>query len=125
VNEPWIEAYQANNIPWDFLADFMDRAYKTVRENENVLPGNNISMVVVHDAFQPLSNWKYWFTESKGAQWVNYGLDQHSYFAWPPYSEYENYDRIVAACSMKDSLAAAQEWIPTVSVPVPSTVQWY
>ncbi|GHJ84828.1 hypothetical protein NliqN6_1230 [Naganishia liquefaciens] len=113
VNEPWIEAYQANNIPWDFLADFMDRAYKTVREHENVIPGNNISMVVVHDAFQPLENWKYWFHESRGADWVNYGLDRHSYFAWPPYSEYQNYDRIVSACSMKNSLAAAQEWIPT------------
>lgn len=119
MNEPWIEAYQANNIPWDFLADFMDRAYNTVREHENVIPGNNISMVVVHDAFQPLENWRYWFHESKGAQWVNYGLDQHSYFAWPPYSEYQNYDRIESACSMKNSLAAAQEWIPTVSDSLP------
>lgn len=116
VNEPWIEAYQANNIPWDVLAEFMDRAYTTVREHEHVIAGQNVSMVIVHDAFQPLENWKYWFTESHGAQWINYGIDTHIYHAWPPAADYDNYGHIVSACGMKESLAAAQEWIPTVSI---------
>jgi hypothetical protein len=93
----------------------MDRAYTTVREHEHVIAGQNVSMVVVHDAFQPLDNWKYWFTESKGSEWINYGLDTHIYHAWPPAADYDNYGHIISACGMKDSLAAAQEWIPTVS----------
>lgn len=115
VNEPWIEAYQAGNIPWDFLADYMDRAYATVREHENVIAGNNVSMVVVHDAFQALDNWKYWFTESKGAQWVNYGIDTHLYHAWSPNADLDNYGHVAAACGTAQMLAATQEWIPTVS----------
>ncbi|KAJ9114663.1 hypothetical protein QFC22_005539 [Naganishia vaughanmartiniae] len=113
VNEPWIESYQANNIPWDFLADFMDRAYTTVREHENVIAGKTVSMVIVHDAFQALDNWKYWFTESKGSQWVNYGIDTHLYHAWSPNADLDNYGHVVAACGTADMLAAAQEWIPT------------
>ncbi|KAJ9111411.1 hypothetical protein QFC19_001180 [Naganishia cerealis] len=111
VNEPWIEAYQADNIPWEFLADFMDRAYTTVRKHENVIAGNNVSMVIVHDAFQALDNWKYWFTESFGSVWTNYGIDTHLYRAWE--SSRTNYEHIASACAMKDTLAAAQEWIPT------------
>ncbi|KAJ9104467.1 hypothetical protein QFC21_001962 [Naganishia friedmannii] len=113
VNEPWIESYQAGNIPWNFLADFMDRAYTTVREHENVIAGNTVSMVIVHDAFQALDNWKYWFTESKGAQWVNYGIDTHLYHAWSPNADLDNYGHVVAACGTANMLAAAQEWIPT------------
>ena len=39
-------------MTFDFYADFLMKAYGTIRSSENIIEGQNEVMVIVHDAFQ-------------------------------------------------------------------------
>jgi hypothetical protein len=77
VNEPWIEAYMPNNMPWELLEEFMVKAYDVVRSTEEIIPGRHEVMVIVHDAFGSLTDWTggFFAPGGKGHNWTNYALD--------------------------------------------------
>lgn len=41
LNEPYIEAYKAGAIPWDYLTDYLQAGYEAVRKNEYIQEGSH------------------------------------------------------------------------------------
>lgn len=79
--QPYILEYSSRGMDFYTLADFYVKGYQVVRANENIIDGANEIMVVIHDAFQPLLNWRYfWGEESLGLNWTNYALDTREYW---------------------------------------------
>jgi glucan 1,3-beta-glucosidase len=74
--QPYIKEYNPNGMDFNVLADYYVQGYNTVRASEYIAEGSQEVMVVIHDAFQPLLNWKYFWSEpSLGLNWTNYALD--------------------------------------------------
>jgi glucan 1,3-beta-glucosidase len=118
VNEPWIDAYMPNNMPWELLEEFMVKAYNVVRESETILEGKQEVMVIVHDAFGSLTDWTTHFFgwEGLGHNWTNYALDTHVYQAWSGITYDEGH--IESACGMASYLEETQKSLPVVSVQI-------
>jgi glucan 1,3-beta-glucosidase len=115
VNEPWIEAYMPNNMPWELLEEFMVKAYDVVRSTEEIIPGRHEVMVIVHDAFGSLTDWTggFFAPGGKGHNWTNYALDTHVYQAWSGITWDEGH--IESACAQASYLEEAQRSVPVVS----------
>lgn len=78
--QPYILEFNSRGMDFYTLADFYVKGYQAVRANEHIIEGANEVMVVIHDAFQPLLNWRYfWSEESLGLNWTNYALDTREY----------------------------------------------
>jgi glucan 1,3-beta-glucosidase len=116
VNEPWIEAYMPNNMPWELLEEFMVKAYDVVRKTEIVRDGKKEVMVIIHDAFGSLTDWttNFFGPNGQGHNWVNYALDTHIYQAWSGITSDEGH--IESACGMAGYLEETQKSLPVVSV---------
>lgn len=41
LNEPYIEAYKAGTIPWDYLTEYLQAGYEAVRQNEYIQEGSH------------------------------------------------------------------------------------
>jgi len=123
VNEPWIDAYMPNNMPWELLEEFMVKAYNVVRQSETILEGKQEVMVIVHDAFGSLTDWTTVFFgwEGLGHNWTNYALDTHVYQAWSGITYDEGH--IESACGMASYLEETQKSLPVVSIQVAFSVQ--
>lgn len=66
---------------------------------------------MIHDAFQPLANWEYFFSTT-GSTWINYAIDTHIYRAFSgAATDSENIESI---CSQHDPIAASQSRLPTI-----------
>jgi glucan 1,3-beta-glucosidase len=77
--------YNPDGMNFDVLADFYVQGYQTVRASEFIEDGSQEVMVVIHDAFQPLLNWEYfWSQPNLGLNWTNYALDTRK-LAFPSY----------------------------------------
>lgn len=115
VNEPWIEAYMPDNMPWEVLVDFMVKAYDVVRRTETILEGRQEVMVIVHDAFGSLTDWTTHFfgPGGQGHGWTNYALDTHIYQAWSGIEWDEGH--VESACAQASYLEETQKSIPVVS----------
>ncbi|KAL7421647.1 hypothetical protein Q5752_003416 [Cryptotrichosporon argae] len=115
TNEPYITEYSASGMEFDVLADYYTRAYAVVRANEYIQPANNEVMVVIHDAFQPLLNWMYfWSEEQYGANWTNYALDTHIYDAFGTDNLKSQQEHLDTICAMSADIAAAQAQFPVI-----------
>ncbi|TYJ54574.1 hypothetical protein B9479_004803 [Cryptococcus floricola] len=115
TNEPYILEYSSAGMSFDDLADFYVKGYKTVRANENIISGANETMVVIHDAFQPLLNWKYFWSEaSLGLNWTNYALDTHIYDAFNGASSKTHQEHLDTICALSSSIAEAQTYFPVI-----------
>jgi glucan 1,3-beta-glucosidase len=76
MTQPYILEYNPGGMDFNVLADFYVKGYQVVRSNEYIQEGDHEVMVVIHDAFQPLMNWNYFWSEaSLGLNWTNYALD--------------------------------------------------
>lgn len=109
INEPILDTSTAKTggCPFDTLADYYVRAYDAVRAEEHVLDGASPVMVVIHDAFEPVLNWEYFFTtEGMGAAWENFGLDTHIYQAWNP--DFSQEQHLSQPCTQTSALSQSQ-----------------
>lgn len=114
VNEPWIEAYQAGNMPWTLLEEYMVKAYNAVRAAETIIDDNEEVMVIVHDAFGSLTDWtsNFFAENGDGYNWTNYAVDTHIYHAWSDIPT--ELGHIQAACDLVDYLETAQASVPII-----------
>ena len=103
-------------MTWDALAAYLVSGYSVVRSNEHIVSGNNESMIIIHDCFQPLSNWDFFFTNYAG-DWTNYGIDTHLYQAFNDYPNLSDVEHLQSTCAQQSSLVASQKKLPTVSIP--------
>ncbi|CAD6586594.1 MAG: hypothetical protein TREMPRED_004495, partial [Tremellales sp. Tagirdzhanova-0007] len=115
TNEPYILEYAPNGMEFNTLADFYVQGYATVRASENIISGSNEVMVVIHDAFQPLLNWEYFWSEpSLGLNWTNYALDTHIYDAFGGSSGKSDQEHLDTICAMASDISAAQAKYPVI-----------
>lgn len=56
INEPLLNTLASGGATFDQLADYYVQAYNTVRGAETVISGNDDVTVVIHDAFQEVTN---------------------------------------------------------------------
>lgn len=74
INEPILDTTIEGGCPFETLASYYVRAYDALRASEYTLEGAYPVMAVIHDAFQPIANWEYFFTtDGYGATWDNFG----------------------------------------------------
>ncbi|OWZ37095.1 glucan 1,3-beta-glucosidase [Cryptococcus neoformans AD2-60a] len=115
TNEPYILEYSSRGMDFYTLADFYVKGYQVVRANENIIDGANEIMVVIHDAFQPLLNWRYfWGEESLGLNWTNYALDTHIYDAFGGADQKSYQEHLDTICALSASIAEAQQYFPVI-----------
>ncbi|OCF60683.1 glucan 1,3-beta-glucosidase [Kwoniella mangroviensis CBS 10435] len=115
TNEPYILEYSSNGMDFNVLADFYVQGYNTVRANEHILSGSNEVMVVIHDAFQPVLNWKYfWSQESMGLNWTNYALDTHIYDAFGGSNLKTYQEHLDTICAQAAAISEAQTYFPVI-----------
>ncbi|ORY32786.1 glycoside hydrolase superfamily [Naematelia encephala] len=115
TNEPYILEYSSAGMDFYSLAEFYVQGYAAVRANEYIQPGENEVMVVIHDAFQPLMNWEYFWSEpSLGLNWTNYALDTHIYGAFGSSADQTEQEHLDAICSQSSAIAAAQLKFPVI-----------
>ncbi|KAK8864468.1 hypothetical protein IAR55_001718 [Kwoniella newhampshirensis] len=115
TNEPYILQYNPNGMEFDVLADFYVKGYNAVRGAEYIPEGFNEVMVVIHDAFQPVLNWKYfWSQENLGLNWTNYALDTHIYDAFGGASSKSWQEHLDTICWQAAAIAEAQTNFPVI-----------
>ncbi|WRT66444.1 uncharacterized protein IL334_003402 [Kwoniella shivajii] len=115
TNEPYILEYSANGMDFNVLADFYVQGYQAVRDSEHILSGSNEVMVVIHDAFQPVLNWKYFWSEaSLGLNWTNYALDTHIYDAFGGSNLKTYQEHLDTICAQSAAIAEAQTYFPVI-----------
>ncbi len=102
-------------MTWETLASYLVSGYSVVRSNEHIVSGSNESMVIVHDCFQPLANWDYFFSAYAG-NWTNYGIDTHLYQAFNDYPNMSDTEQLQSTCGQQSSLTTSQAKLPTVSL---------
>ncbi|ORX36578.1 glycoside hydrolase superfamily [Kockovaella imperatae] len=115
VNEPHLTPMYDNGMSWDFYAGFLVQAYQAVRSSETVMQGNHEVMVVVHDAFQPILNWQYFWSEpSLGLNWTNYALDSHYYDAFGDAANKTYQEHLDSLCAYISDVTEAQTHYPVI-----------
>ncbi|RSH87288.1 hypothetical protein EHS25_003197 [Saitozyma podzolica] len=115
TNEPYITEYNPSGMDFYTLADFYVKGYEVVRASETILDGNNEVMVVIHDAFQPVLNWQYFFsTDTLGLNWTNYAVDTHIYDAFGDSSSKTNQEHLDTICALAANIAEAQTYYPVI-----------
>ncbi|KIR40547.1 glucan 1,3-beta-glucosidase [Cryptococcus deuterogattii 99/473] len=115
TNEPYILEFNSRGMDFYTLADFYLKGYQAVRANEHIIEGANEVMVVIHDAFQPLLNWRYfWSEESLGLNWTNYALDTHIYDAFNGADQKSYQEHLDTICGLSASIAEAQQYFPVI-----------
>ncbi|WWD17228.1 hypothetical protein CI109_101666 [Kwoniella shandongensis] len=115
TNEPYILEYSPNGMNFDVLADFYVQGYNAVRGAEHIQESSNEVMVVIHDAFQPVLNWKYfWSQEHLGMNWTNYALDTHIYDAFGGSSSKSWQEHLDTICAQSAAISEAQTYFPVI-----------
>ncbi|WVQ80824.1 hypothetical protein IAT38_002931 [Cryptococcus sp. DSM 104549] len=115
TNEPYILEYSSSGMDFYDLADFYIKGYQAVRNAEHIISGANEVMVVIHDAFQPVLNWKYFWSEaSLGLNWTNYALDTHIYDAFGTSSQKTYQEHLDTICAQAANIAEAQTYFPVM-----------
>jgi len=115
TNEPYILEWNPAGMNFETLADFYVQGYQTVRANEHIAEGSKEVMVVIHDAFQPLLNWNYFWSEpSLGLNWTNYALDTHFYDAFGSSASKSKQEHLDTVCSLSANMKAAQLKFPVI-----------
>ena len=81
------------------------------------MEGASTVMVVIHDAFQSILNWEYFFTtEGLGSTWDNFGLDTHIYQVWGDAPTYSWEQHLNQPCTRTSELSQSNSNWTTVSV---------
>ncbi|WVO16134.1 hypothetical protein L204_103802 [Cryptococcus depauperatus] len=115
TNEPYILEFNPNGMNFYELADFYVKGYRAVRDNELIIDGSKEVMVVIHDAFQPPLNWRYFWSEpSLGLNWTNYALDTHIYDAFGGAAQKSWQEHLDTICSLASSISEAQTYFPVI-----------
>ncbi|WWC89245.1 uncharacterized protein L201_004165 [Kwoniella dendrophila CBS 6074] len=115
TNEPHILEYNPAGMKFDVLADFYVKGYQVVRNNEHIIQGSKEVMVVIHDAFQPVLNWKYFWSEpTLGLNWTNYALDTHIYDAFGGADQKTYQEHLDTICYQSAALKEAQKYFPVI-----------
>lgn len=115
TNEPYIDSYNPAGMTFDTLANYYVQGYEAVRASEYIANGSQEVMVVIHDAFQPLLNWEYfWSQPSLGLNWTNYALDTHIYDAFGTTANKTMQEHLDTICSLASNIAAAQLQYPVI-----------
>ncbi|WVQ99629.1 hypothetical protein IAU59_006767 [Kwoniella sp. CBS 9459] len=115
TNEPYILEYNPSGMDFYVLADYYVKGYQVVRANEHIIDGANEVMVVIHDAFQPPSNWQYFWNEpTLGQNWTNYALDTHVYDAFGGADQKSYQEHLDTICGWSAELQEAQKHFPVI-----------
>ncbi|EIW70375.1 hypothetical protein TREMEDRAFT_43106 [Tremella mesenterica DSM 1558] len=115
ANEPYIQEYNPGGMLFEDLANYYVQSYQVVRNSEHIIDGGHEVMVFIHDAFQPLANWDYFFsTEGLGLSWTNYGVDTHIYDAFGSSPDKTWQEHLDTMCYLASSIASAQTKFPVI-----------
>ncbi|WWC70062.1 uncharacterized protein I206_104007 [Kwoniella pini CBS 10737] len=115
TNEPHILEYNPNGMDFYVLAEFYVKGYQVVRNNEHIISGANEVMIIIHDAFQPILNWKYFWSEpSLGLNWTNYALDTHTYDAFNGADQKTYQEHLDTICAQSAAISEAQQSFPVI-----------
>ncbi|KAL7412182.1 glycoside hydrolase superfamily [Mrakia frigida] len=106
INEPYLDTMFAGGATFDQLADYYVRAYASIRDKEVILDSAAPVTVVIHDAFQAVLNWEYFFgNTSLGGSCINFALDTHIYEAFNGQDAMTHEEHMASMCARTADIA--------------------